>query len=66
MKIRKKIISLVLVLSCFLSCLITTPIYANNIQVVGTYSKVMEDLEQDSNFDPSVYPTKTNNFNQQT
>ena len=62
MKIRKKIISLVLVLSCFLSCLITTPIYANNIQVVGTYSKVMEDLEQDSNFDPSVYPTKTNDY----
>lgn len=62
MKIRKKIIALVLVLSCFLSCLITTPIYANNIQVVGTYSKVMEDLEQDSNFDPSVYPTKTNDY----
>ena len=62
MKIRKKIIALVLVLSCFLSCLIATPIYANNIQVVGTYSKVMEDLEQDSNFDPSVYPTKTNDY----
>ena len=62
MKIRKKIIALVLVLSCFLSCLIATPIYANNIQVVGTYSKVMEDLEQDSNFDAKAYETKANDY----
>lgn len=50
------LISLVLILSCLLSCLNFTPYVASALAEGEEYSQVLEDLEKDENFDKSNYP----------
>ena len=56
------LISLVLILSCLLSCLSFTP-HITSAETV--YSEVLEDLEKDENFDIDDYPVVEDDFSLQ-
>lgn len=56
-KIKMLLLAIVLSISCFLTCFVTTNVvYASSIGVVGGYTNVLEDLQKDDTFNVEDYP----------
>ena len=66
---RKKIITFLLIVFGFLTCLIpkfaNRVAYASSINIVGAYTNVLDDLRQDNDFNVDNYPVIENDYSLQ-
>lgn len=66
-KIQKVLLVLALIISCVLTCFTNSigSVYASTIDVVGGYTDVLDDLQQDESFDPEDYPVIEDDYSLQ-
>ena len=67
-KIKVLFLAIALLFSCFLTCFMPTTIstaYASNIGVVGGYTNVLEDLQQDETFNAEDYAINESDYSLQ-